>query len=510
MKIVIVGGGTAGWLAATILANQNALYKEDKKKLLDVTVIESSKIPIIGAGEGSTGLFTEFVTSRFSALKRTELDFFKNSKVLPKYGIKFKNWAGKDTQFLSPIQPSQTAEYSYDSDFLSCALEGDYADASLSGFLMNRNLSDFHIDNKRNMKVHGYHFDAHQVGTYFKSVCLENGIKHIDAKVKDININSLTGECESITIEESSDPIYADLWIDCTGFSRLLISKMGAKWISYSEELPTNTAMPYIHQYKQRYEAKLETLAWAQNNGWMWQIPTQERYGCGYVYCDGFVSEDQALRELELETNRKITPIRTLKFDAGRVDRFWIKNVVAIGLSSSFLEPLQATSIHSTLVQFDALFSNYIYDSKEATFLEQNIKNYNKFVSYLIDDFKDLIRIHYANGRNDTDFWKFCNNELKMSDKVKEVIEMCKYKSPSNYDFGSYYGVSGWGVWCWTLAGLNILPKQSMMNTIEKYSMKNYIGEKYKNVIAGYKRGASSLLSQEDFIRNLLLGKMYN
>ena len=84
MKIVIVGGGTAGWLAATILANQNALYNEDKKKLLDVTVIESSKIPIIGAGEGSTGLFTEFVTSRFSALKRTELDFFKNAKVLPK------------------------------------------------------------------------------------------------------------------------------------------------------------------------------------------------------------------------------------------------------------------------------------------------------------------------------------------------------------------------------------------------------------------------------------------
>ncbi len=510
MKIVIVGGGTAGWLAATILANQNALYKEDKKEQLDVTVIESSQIPIIGAGEGSTGLFTEFVTSRFSALKRTELDFFKNSKVVPKYGIRFKNWAGKNTEFLSPIQPSQTAEYSYDSDFLSCAIEGDYSDASLSGYLMNRGLSDFHIDNKRNMKVHGYHFDAHQVGAYFKSVCKQNGIKHIDAKVKEVNINSLTGECESLELEGTSELVKADLWIDCTGFSRLLINKMGAKWISYSNELPTNSALPYIHQYSKKYEAKLETLAWAQNNGWMWQIPTQERYGCGYVYCDGFVSEENALRELEIETGRKIDPVRNIKFDAGRVDRFWIKNVVAIGLASSFLEPLQATSIHSTLVQFDALFSNYVYENKEATFLEQNIKNYNKFVSYLIDDFKDLIRIHYANGRQDTEFWRYCNNELPMSDKVKDVIEMCKYKSPSNFDFGSYYGVSGWGVWCWTLAGLNILPKESMLNTLDKYSMKSYTQEKYKNIITNGRKMSINLQTQEDFLRNLLLEKLYN
>jgi tryptophan halogenase len=382
-------------------------------------------------------------------------------------------------------------------------LEGNYSDASLSGYLMSKNLSDYHIDNKRNIKVHGYHFDAHDVGKYLKSISIPNGIQHIDSMVKEVNVNPITGECDSLDLEDGTN-ITADLWIDCTGFSRLLINKVGANWVSYSDELPTNTAMPYIHKYESAYEAKLETLAWAMPNGWMWQIPTQERYGCGYVYCDRFTTQDNALDELQKVTGRNIEPLRNLKFDAGRLDKFWIKNVVAIGLSSSFLEPLQATSIHSTLIQFDTLFSNYLFFTKEATFLEQNIKNYNKFIAYLIDDFKDLIRVHYANGRQDTEFWRYCNNELPMSDKVREVIEMCKYKSPSSYDFGSYYGVSGWGVWCWSLVGLGILPIESIKNTLDKFSMLNYTKEKYNSVMSMNRRTSINFQTQPDFIRNLV------
>ena len=321
MKIVIVGGGTAGWLAAASLANQNALYKEDKHPQHEVIVIDSSKIPIIGSGEGSTGLLTEFITSRFSALKRSEIDFMYGTKAVPKYGIRFKDWNGVGTEFLSPIQPSQTAEYSYDSDFLCSALEGKYSDASLSGYLMSKNLSDYHIDNKRNIKVHGYHFDAHDVGKYLKSISIPNGIQHIDSMVKEINVNPITGECDSLDLEDGTN-ITADLWIDCTGFSRLLINKVGANWVSYSDELPTNTAMPYIHKYESAYEAKLETLAWAMPNGWMWQIPTQERYGCGYVYCDRFTTQDNALDELQKVTGRNLRPAPRLErsgYETGRL-----------------------------------------------------------------------------------------------------------------------------------------------------------------------------------------------
>ena len=139
----------------------------------------------------------------------------------------------------------------------------------------------------------------------------------------------------------------ADFWIDCSGFGRVLTKEMGGGWHSYSDYLPVNSALPYLHSFENNEVPKFETLAWAMPNGWQWQIPTQTRYGCGYVYSDMFVNKEQAHSELEQITGRKIEPIRNIKFDVGRLENFWTKNVVAIGLSSGFLEPLQATSIHN-------------------------------------------------------------------------------------------------------------------------------------------------------------------
>jgi tryptophan halogenase len=511
MKIVIVGGGTAGWLTAAFFANQNQLYKQDRLEQIDITVIESSDIPIIGAGEGTTALMQQMVATRFSALKKTEFNFFKGSRAVPKYGIRFKDWNGVGTEFLSPIQPSETAGYNVDSEFLASCMQGNFYDSSIAGHFMSKGLSDYHINGKENMGIHGYHFDAHKVGEYFKSVCIENGVKHIDAKVDDVNINPITGECDSVKLEGNLIPLEADFWIDCTGFHKKLINKMGAKWISYSNELPVNSALPYIHKYeKGPEEAKLETLAWSMPNGWMWQIPTQERYGCGYVYCDRFVSDDKALEELEKTTGRKIQPIRKLSFDPGRLDKFWIKNVVAIGLSSSFLEPLQATSIHTTLLQVDTLFSNFFSLNKKEFFLEQNLKRYNEVMGTLVDEYKDLIRIHYYNKRNDSEFWKFCNNELPMSDFVKNIIEICQYRSPSTFDFSSYNGSSGWGVWCWTLYGLDTLSKPAVFNTLKKYSLIHYTKQLHTKIIQRADTGAKLLQTQEEFIKNLISGKFYS
>jgi tryptophan halogenase len=509
MKVVIVGGGTAGWLCAALFANQNKLYKQDRLEQIDVTVIESSDIPIIGAGEGTTALMQQFVSARFKALGKTELDFFKGSHALPKYGIRFKDWNGIGTEFLSPIQPSETAAYNMDGNFLSAIMAGNYYDSSITGFFMDRGLTDFHINNKQNMNYHSYHFDAHKVGEYFKKVCIDNGVKHIDAKVDDININPITGECDSVKLEGKMIPLEGDFWIDCTGFHRKLISKMGAKWISYSNELPTNSALPYLHQYeKGPEEAKLETLAWSMPNGWMWQIPTQDRYGCGYVYCDRFVSDDQALDELQKTTGRKIQPIRKLTFDPGKLDKFWIKNVVAVGLSSSFLEPLQATSIHTSLIQIDTIFSNYFSMNKNEFLLNQNIEKYNKFMSFLMDEYKDLIRIHYYNKRNDSEFWRFCNNELPMSDNVRNMIELCSHRAPSNFDFSSYHGSSGWGVWCWTLYGLGTLPKTSVINSLKKFSTLNYTNQIHSNTMKKANELIGTTQKQSEFIHNLINNKL--
>lgn len=509
MRVVIVGGGTAGWLCAAWFANQNRAYRESRLKQIDVTVIESSDIPIIGAGEGTTALMQQFVAFRFKRIIKSELDFFKGAHAVPKYGIRFKDWNGIGTEFLSPIQPSNSSALNLDGEFLSAIMDGNYFDSSVAGYLMDRGLTDFHSNLKQNMNVHSYHFDAHKVGEYFKKICKENGIKHIDAKVDDININPLTGECDSVKLSGNIIPLEGDFWIDCTGFSKLLISKMGAKWVSYENELPTNSVLPYLHQYeKGPQEAKLETLAWSMPNGWMWQIPTQDRYGCGYVYSDMFASDDKALEELETATGRKIQPIRKLTFNPGRLDKFWIKNVAAIGLSSSFLEPLQATSIHTSLIQMDTLFNNYFSFNKTEFLLNQNIEKYNQLMIELVDDYKDLIRIHYYNKRNDTEFWRFCNNELIMSDNVRDMIEICKYRSPSKFDFSNYHGVAGWGVWCWTLIGLGILSKSSVVNSLSKFYTVNYTKQVHTHTLKKTNELTSMNQTQSEFILNLMNNKL--
>ena len=503
MKIVIVGGGTAGWLASLFLANRNKRF--DGYQPYDITVVESSKIPIIGAGEGSTGILLELLNKKLKRLDGlSEREFVEKTNATVKLGIHCKDWNGDGKAFFEPLQPTQTFPDNVDIDFLLASTYAESYLASPTGPMWDHNKVPFYSINFNPTGGYSYHFDAHKVGQYFKEVALKNGVKYIDAEVGEFDINTNTGNLESVKLLETDEILLADMWIDCTGFSKKLINAVGGGWVDYSKWLPANKALTYLWPYESDEEVKPHTLAWAMPNGWMWQIPTQERYGCGYVYCDRFVSQDKALEELQTITGRKIEPLRNLKFDAGRVDKFWIKNVVAMGLSSSFLEPLQATSIHSTLIQIDALFSNYLCFDKESMFLEQNIKNYNKFISYLIDDFKDLIRVHYANGRQDTEFWRFCNNELPMSDKVKEVIEMCKYRSPSNHDFGSYYGVSGWGVWCWSLVGLGILPMSSIKNTLDKFSMLNYTKEKHNNVMAMNKRVSISFQNQPEFIRNLI------
>ena len=366
MKIVIVGGGTAGWIAACYYAR----FNQDLKN--EIVVIESSKIPIIGAGEGSTGIFTKIVNNHFTKLGINEIDFLNKTKSTLKLGIRFKDWNGDGTEFLSPVQPTETTIASIDAHVLVSHVLGNYADSSPSGYLMDNDYSTYSKSGSTIMG-HSYHFDAHKVGEYFKEYAMKAGVKCVDTEVTSLNINKDNGELDSV--ETIIGNITADFWVDCSGFARILIGPMGGGWKSYEEYLPTNSAIPYIHQYKTGETPKLETLAWAMPNGWMWQIPTQERYGCGYVYSDKFTTYDKAVDELIKTTGRNIEPLRNIKFDCGRVETPWVKNVVAIGLSQGFVEPLEATSIHATLIQLDFLLTNGLnfFSTKENTIFNANI-----------------------------------------------------------------------------------------------------------------------------------------
>ena len=498
MKIVIVGGGTAGWIAACYYAR----FNQDLKN--EIVVIESSKIPIIGAGEGSTGIFTKIVNSHFTKLGINEIDFLNKTKSTLKLGIRFKDWSGDGKEFLSPVQPTETGMSSIDVHLLVSHILGDYADSSPSGYLMDNDYSTYSKSGSTIMG-HSYHFDAHKVGEYFKEYAMKAGVKCVDTEVISLNINKDNGELDSV--ETTIGNISADFWVDCSGFARILIGPMGGGWKSYEEYLPTNSAIPYIHQYEAGETPKLETLSWAMPNGWMWQIPTQDRYGCGYVYSDKFTTYDKAVDELIKTTGRKIEPLRNIKFDCGRVENPWVKNVVAIGLSQGFVEPLEATSIHATLIQLDFLLTNTLnfFSNKENTIFNANINRYNEFVGRFFDDIKDLIQLHYTTNREDTEFWKYCKYDMKRTDNVNDILEICKYRSPSMLDFNFYHGSGNWGVWCWTLIGLGHLTKDVAKHTLDAYGYTDAQILDYFNKIKHRNfKNSIRCMSNKDFMKALL------
>lgn len=499
MKIVIVGGGTAGWLAACYLAKFN--YGSDS--LNEITVIESSKIPIIGAGEGSTGIFTK-IMNQFADWGMNEKEFLYETDSILKLGINFKDWNGVGTQFYSPIQPSETSMASADTHVLASYSLGNYYDGSPSGYLMANGYSTY-ANSGNTVHGHSYHFDAHKVGKYFKKYAQQNGVNVIDTEIESIQTNSLTGELEGV--QTTIGKIEGDMWIDCSGFSRVLIGPMGGGWKSYSDYLKVNAAIPFIQKFKEGEVPNLETLSQAMSNGWMWKIPTQDRYGCGYVYSDNHTTYDKAVDELIQTLGRDVEPLRNIKFDCGRVETPWVKNVVAIGLSQSFVEPLEATSIHATIIQLDILLSNclnFTCDKSDILF-ESNIKMYNDFVNKMVDDIKDLIQIHYMTKREDTEFWKNYKYEVPQTETVQHIIEMCKYRSPSMIDYDLYHGSANWGVWCWTLIGLGILTKETAIKTLNGYrSNDDKLDKIVKSINHRNKLNSVMLMKNDEFYKKLI------
>lgn len=467
MKIVIVGGGTAGWSTALKFISW---AKHQFEKKYEIQVIESSKIGIVGAGEGSTGALTDFIFDVvLKEFGESHMDFLKETGSTLKLGIRFKDWNGVGTQYLSPIEPPITKQNNIDVGFLHYVFEGKPHLACDTGYLMEKGLSTYFHNKSSYTGNHSYHFDATKVGQFFKKVALKHGASVIDSEVVELNRNGVDGSLKSVLLS-NGETIEGDFWIDCSGFNKVLIKPMGGGWESYSKYLPTNTAIPYLYPHDGK--PALETLAWAQPNGWMWQIPTQERWGCGYVYSDYFTTEDKAIQELEKTTGRKIEATRSIKFEPGRLQNFWVKNVVAIGLSSGFLEPLQATAIHTSLIQTYMLTDHFFLDNKENILSERISESYNRKVRKLYDDFRDLIQIHYITKRRDSEFWNYCKNTLPKTDGVQRILEICKYRSPSLMDYDFYFGLAGWGVMSWTLGGLGLITQETAQRQLLNLSPK--------------------------------------
>lgn len=465
MKIVICGGGTAGWLAALMI-------KKIQKHSHDITVIESSKIGIIGAGEGSTGYLTDIIQGNTWDYGCNEEDFFKETSATIKLGIEHRDWKTLKHSYYGPIDGSRTAGQLPDVS-LCYALKNDIPVHLMSedGFYIEHKKTNFWYDENgkfENTKSHAYHFDGHKVGQYFKKICMADSVNHKDSEIIEVlcDENGITG------LRLSGDEIItADFYIDCTGFSRKLMNGLDVKWISYNKNLPVNTAMPFLLNYEKDETVYPVTTAWAQKYGWMWQIPIADRKGCGYVYDSNHISDEQAKNEIENVLGRTIDPIKIIKFDTGRLEKVWYKNCLSLGLSAAFAEPLEATSIHSTIIQLTTFIFDYLRDTKEETvnFGSQNI--YNKKIGMMYDDFRDFLIIHYQTQRKDTEFWRYVSSKETRTDHVNNIIELCRTRIPKGCDFNNYYGSSGSCLWNWVLVGLGYINKQHGINELNFHNV---------------------------------------
>jgi tryptophan halogenase len=494
MKIVIVGGGTAGWIAAAMFVK----YTNGN----DITVIESTKIGIIGAGEGATGSLPWLINEKWPDNSINEIDFLRKTKGTIKMGIRLNNWKGDGSYIYSPFHGSPTDKQSIDTAFLGSILKFDRGDfSSMHSLMLEDSVTTFRYEGARitqGFRNHSYHFDGVEVGKFFKEWCTKRGVVHIDSEVVETSFDEKEF-LKSIRLK-NEQTLTADYFIDCSGFSRVLMGKTQNKWISYKEHLPCNTAIPFSLPISSK-NVKFETVAQALNSGWMWKIPLQHRPGCGYVFCDGFQNEEQSIKELENHLYETVEPIKTIKFDPGRWDKVWYNNIVAIGLSQNFLEPLQATSIHTSIVSMATLIFHYL----KPEINDKDVNEYNKLISLMIDDYKDFIQMHYLTGREDTPFWKFITNELKISDKNLYLKEVSKNRLITAFDIQQTHGSAGYPLWCHILHNSGCFNKDIVIKELNYYKKYDDSLNDINQLVKEFKQVKPGLVTTQDFFKYLKL-----
>ncbi len=342
------------------------------------------------------------------------------------------------------------------------------------------------------------HFGV-EVGKFFKEWCTKRGVKHIDSEVERTEFDE-RDYLQSITLT-NGQKIESNFWFDCSGFNRVLMGKTKNKWISYKEHLPCNTAIPFSTEVSSK-TIKFETEAHAREAGWTWKIPLQHRNGCGYVFCDGFTTEDKAIQELELKLGHKIEPIKTIKFDPGRWDKIWYNNIVAVGLAQNFLEPLQATSIHTSIVSVANLLFHYI---KGEVIYWKDVDKYNDLVGLMIDDYKDFIQMHYLTGRQDTPFWKFVTNELKVSDKNYYLKNLSKFRTITAFDILQSHGSAGYALWCHILDNSDCYNRDIIKEELKHFGKFDESLLQISTLEKNYLKIKPQLVSNEELLKYLKL-----
>ena len=463
-NIVILGGGTAGWMTA------NLLQKKWRQRGIQISVVESPDIGIIGVGEGSTPLLKEF----FDSLEISESEWMPQCNATYKNGISFNDWStvpGYESYFHPFPCSLDFATFGFLYKYTELRRKGADVLAhpnrfSLMAGLTERKLAPLPAENFPFHFQYGYHFDSVLIGKFLREKAKESGVSHIEATVEKVEQES-DGSIKSLLLN-TGQILSGDFFVDCSGFASILLQKtLKVPFVSFAENLFNDSAVAIPTDIETEIPA--ETLSTALSNGWAWKIPLTNRFGNGYVFSSKYCSPDEAETELRSHLNILESDVeaRHLKMKVGRVQETWAKNCVAVGLSQGFIEPLEATAlqfVYSTIEQFSQAL-------EEGNFSGKNRDEFNARMNANFEGVRDYIVLHYkTNSRSDSQYWIDNRENQKISDNLRAMIE-CWYaiedtqEALTRLNIGSYYSQRSWTC---LLAGVGVFPKQENLMIPDK------------------------------------------
>lgn len=480
-NIVIAGAGTSGLTTALILKKTFPFY--------NVSIVFSKDAPIIGVGEGSTEhwrWFQDYVGINVH-------DMIKYADITHKYGIKFEGWNSKNSSYFHSISGSGLVANDFYGTYTYC-IENDLLltnTFSWRGIIKDKIV--LNIDEEGNNKSHygtnQYHFDTHKLNDYLKNFCSNFGINLIEGNIDKV-IKNESGYVTGLKVSSFDHPIPGDFFIDCTGFARVIMSGMqNQEFVSYKDFLPCDSALVFQTPLDEYGKIHPYTIAKRMNAGWMWEIPTQSRRGNGYVFSSKYITDEQAISEASEKLGIDIEDYRILRFKTGYWKETWQKNCVSIGLSSGFIEPLEATSI-SVSIQQAKLLCSYISSFGKVDHYSDEVmmSEYHRVIDSIMENCVSMISLHYICDIQDTDMWRD-QSKAPIPRLLSKLVRLWNTKMPQAHDinttgFELFYVPHFWHV----AQGQNTLNKEVASVQLDAYGSRpssiNHINELTAHLLA--------------------------
>lgn len=485
-RIVIVGGGTAGWMTAAALGH----FLE---RGFSVRLIESDAIGTIGVGEATIPQIRMFN----QALGLDEDRFIRATQATFKLGVQFVDWLRVGESYMHAFGDVGR-------DVGLCAFQHYWSRAQRLGFARPLGvyaLNDItaHLGRMHRgaplggaalpTMPHAFHFDAGLYAAFLREFAEARKVERIEGRIVEVLRDGESGDVAALRLERGEE-ISGDLFIDCSGMAGLLIEKtLGAGYEDWTHWLPCDRALAVPSARATDFTPY--TRATAHDAGWQWRIPLQHRTGNGRVYCSSFISDDEAAASLiaHLDTPALADP-KPIRFTTGRRRKVWINNVIAIGLSSGFLEPLESTSIH--LIQ--SAISRLLKFLPGKVRRDADRDEFNRQSVFEMERIRDFIILHYWANERDEPFWRACR-DMALPDSLVEKIELFK---ASGHIFRNHDELFSEVGWLQVLVGQGIVPEgnHAIADTIPEAELRDYL----ETIAAAYSREAQRYPTHADFI----------